>query len=58
MGQGEKLSSRLHSVRNRNSDVKSWEAAYGEILILKWGGLLNGEMLMLVLGRLHDRQAV
>jgi len=52
------LSSRLHSIRNRNSDVKSWEAAYGEILILKWGGLLNGEMLMLVLGRLHDRQAV
>jgi hypothetical protein len=33
-------------------------AAYGGILTLTWGRLLKGEILMLILGGLHERHAV
>jgi hypothetical protein len=38
--------------------LNSGRAAYGGILILTWGRLLKGEILMLILGGLHERHAV
>jgi hypothetical protein len=47
----------LHSITTLSSDINLGRAAYGEILNFIWGKLLRGEMFMLILGGLHERQA-
>jgi hypothetical protein len=39
----------LHSVRTPSSDIKPREAVCAAILILTWGRLLKGDILMLIL---------
>jgi hypothetical protein len=57
--QGEKLSRvLLRSYTILNFNISLGRAALGEILMLIWGVLLLGGILMLILGGLHERHAV
>jgi hypothetical protein len=45
-------------IRILNFYINLGRVAFGEILIITWGELLKGGILMLILGGLHERHVV
>jgi hypothetical protein len=48
----------VHSIRIINFHINLGKVAFGESLMLAWGKLLRGGILILILERLHERHAV